>query len=67
MHFCYLLKNDFAEVVLVYQQVLSPNTLSDLSIPSQQMKKKQTRNQSLIICCTCFCHLQRHKKRHRRK
>lgn len=41
MHFCYLLKNNFAEVVLVYQQVLSSNTLLDLSIPSQQMKKKK--------------------------
>lgn len=40
MYFCYPLKNDFAEFGLVHQQALSSNTLSDISIPFQQMKKK---------------------------
>lgn len=38
MYFCCPLRNYFAEADIVYQQALSSNAHSDLSIPSQQRK-----------------------------
>lgn len=61
MYFCYPLRKDFVEIYLVYEasSVFQWTAISFCIFPAVGNK-----NQHLITCCTCFCHLQSHKKIH---
>lgn len=65
MYFCYPLRNYFAEVDLVYQQALPSNTLLDLSVPFQQMKKRKKSELNHLL--HTFLSLAEPQKRYRRK